>query len=206
VILELVFPGLVVLSAISLIENRISRVVRLLSLSGILCLGPILEAHPNLNSRETMILIAMDLIFKAFLTPTVLLWSSKKIRVSEESDLKGMYFPALLLILCGASVCFLIAEKMAPLPGPATPLNLTCTLIVIYIGFLHFLYRKHWIPLMVGFSIFENGIFSLSQLLNTGLPMGLEFGAFMDAVMTLVAAATIQIWAHEASPNLTGQK
>jgi hydrogenase-4 component E len=46
---------------------------------------------------------------------------------------------------------------------------------------------------MAGFVMFENGIFLLTLILQEGLPLGIEFGAFMDSLLVIVSAIALQI-------------
>ena len=40
--------------------------------------------------------------------------------------------------------------------------------------------------------MFENGIFLLTLILHHGLPVGIEFGAFVDAILVIVAAVALR--------------
>jgi hydrogenase-4 component E len=77
--------------------------------------------------------------------------------------------------------------------------SLIYTLLVIFVGALTFIVRTRWVPLIVGFVVFENGIFLLALQLKTNLPLGIELGAFVDTLLVLVAAATLQIWSRTNS-------
>jgi hydrogenase-4 component E len=39
----------------------------------------------------------------------------------------------------------------------------------------------------------ENGTFLLTLILQKGLPFGIEFGAFIDALLVIVSSAALQI-------------
>jgi hydrogenase-4 component E len=47
--------------------------------------------------------------------------------------------------------------------------------------------------LIAGFVVFENGIFALTMVLDKGLPIGLEFGTFLDAILVIVAAVVLKL-------------
>ena len=64
---------------------------------------------------------------------------------------------------------------------------------MIYVGILGFIVQKNWMALIAGFVVFENGIFALTMVLDKGLPIGLEFGTFLDAVLVIVAAVVLKL-------------
>ena len=70
--------------------------------------------------------------------------------------------------------------------------GLIYVLLLIYLGILTFIARRHWVVLIIGFVMFENGIFLLTLILNEGLPFGTELIAFVDALLVIVAAVSLQ--------------
>ncbi len=191
---------ILLVGVIVLMENRVRRVVVLGGVQGALLLLPLLAGHEEgLHGAHLWGLVALVVVFKVVLTPSVLLWSLRRLNLPEATGPRLGFLPTLLMLLggLGAAVAGLSRVDVASV-GLSRP-ALIYTLLVIFVGALTFIVRTMWVPLIVGFVIFENGIFLLALQLKTTLPLGIELGAFVDTLLVLVAAATLQIWSRSHS-------
>ena len=188
---------ILLVGVIVLLENRVRRVVVLAGAQGALLLVALLAGHEeSLHGAHLWGLMALVTVFKVVLTPSVLLWSLRRLQLPESTGPRLGFLPTLLMLLgeLGAAVAGLWRVDVASV-GLSRP-ALIYTLLVIFVGALTFIVRTMWVPLIVGFVIFENGLFLLALQLKTTLPLGIELGAFVDTLMVLVAAATLQIWSR----------
>lgn len=188
---------ILLVGVIILLENRLRRVVWLSGVQGALLLIPLLSSHSGeLHGAHLWGLVALVSIFKAVLTPTVLMWSLRRLGLPESTGPRMGFLPTLMMVLVGfaAAVAALSRVDVASV-GLSRP-ALVYTLLVIFVGALTFIVRTMWVPLIVGFVVFENGIFLLTLQLGMNLPLGIELGAFVDTLLVLVAAATLQVWSR----------
>lgn len=188
---------ILLVGVILLLENRLRRVVLLSGVQGGLLLIPLLSNHSGeLHGAHLWGLVALVIVFKAVLTPTVLMWSLRRLGLPESTGPRLGFLPTLLLVLGGlaAAVAALARVDVASV-GLSRP-ALVYTLLLIFVGALTFIVRTMWVPLIVGFVVFENGIFLLTLQLGMNLPLGIELGAFVDTLLVLVAAATLQVWSR----------
>lgn len=189
---DFVYLLLLLTGILALIENRIKRVVSLIAMQSFLLVFPCFQAHPitDLHAWGVVVLI---LIFKVILTPLTMFWTIRTRRMSENTSPRFGFLTTMFLFLLGFSVALLIVDGLRKLPEGVDKIELIYVFLVIYIGVMGFILRKHWLMLMAGFVMFENGIFLLTLILQEGLPLGIELGAFMDALLVIVSAVALQI-------------
>ncbi len=188
---------ILLVGVIILLENRLRRVVLLSGVQGALLLIPLLlNRSGELHGAHLWGLVALIIVFKAVFTPTVLMWSLRRLGLPENTGPRLGFLPTLLMVLGGlAAAGAALARVDVASVGLSRP-ALVYTLLVIFVGALTFIVRTMWVPLIVGFVVFENGIFLLTLQLGTNLPLGIELGAFVDTLLVLVAAATLQVWSR----------
>ncbi|MCE9500401.1 MAG: formate hydrogenase, partial [Leptospira sp.] len=73
-IFDLIYLLLLLTGVVILIENRLSRIIKLLALQGVLLVGPVFQLH-NLDDMHAWTLVALIIVFKAILTPWILAWT-----------------------------------------------------------------------------------------------------------------------------------
>lgn len=191
-IFDLIYLFILLFSVLALIENRVRRLVLYVGFQGLFLIGPVmqLEEFGNVHSLLLMVLI---LVFKTFLTPVILFYIIKKMNLPESTNPRFGYLLALLLFLPGLAISLKIADTFNEIPVSVDHISLTYVFLVIYTGIITFLARKHWIAIIIGFIIFENGVFLLTLILEKGLPLGTEIISFLDAVLVIVAASSLQL-------------
>ncbi|WP_207761423.1 formate hydrogenase [Leptospira perolatii] len=189
---DIVYLLLLLTGVVILIENRLKRVLQILTLQGMLLAISVLQVH-KITEYHTWILIGLILIFKILLSPIVLYWVSNRMRVREGTHPRVGSTATLFFLITGILFAVGITEGLEKLPEGIHRIDVVYVLLLIYVGILTFIVRTHWIALVAGFVIFENGTFLLTLLLHGGLPFGVELGAFVDALLVIVSAAAIRI-------------
>ncbi|MDF3820642.1 formate hydrogenase [Leptospira sp. 96542] len=188
--LLLLLSGIVVL-----VENRLKRIVFFLSIQGLLLVIPVYQTHEEDKIHATS-LIVMVLIFKAILTPLILRWAAEKSKMNESTIPRFGYLATMFFLILGLVLAVKITEGLNEQSIPIHKIGLIYVILMVYVGILCFVVRKNWIALIAGFCVFENGIFVLTLVLDKGLPFGLEFGSFIDAVLVIVSGGILQLSPH----------
>jgi hydrogenase-4 component E len=116
----------------------------------------------------------------------------KRLKLIEHTKPRFGYFITLLLFVPGLFAVLKMSNAMKELPVQIDKVGLIYVLLLIYLGILTFVARRHWVVLIIGFVMFENGVFLLTLILNKGLPFGTELIAFVDALLVIVAAVSLQ--------------
>ncbi|HNF15144.1 MAG TPA: formate hydrogenase [Leptospiraceae bacterium] len=189
--IHLIYLVLLLTGVMILIENRLKRIIYLIGFQGFLLIFPVFQLHEN-DLFHTLLLSGMILVFKTALTMSVLLWTMKRSDLSEHTSPRFGYIATLLFFFGGLAVTIKIVEGMTELPPNVDKLEVIYSFLLVYMGILSFIARTHWAVLMIGFTMFENGIFLLALLLRHGLPFGVEFGAFVDTLLIIITGIALQ--------------
>ncbi|MCU0825394.1 MAG: formate hydrogenase [Leptospira sp.] len=175
-----------------LVENRLSRIIFFVGFQGFLLIFPVIQVHESKISHSISLIILI-LLFKVLLTPLILKWASQKSKMKENTTPRFGYLATLLFLTLGVVVAVQLTDRVPP---GINKISLIYVILMIYVGILCFVFRKNWLALIAGFSVFENGIFVLTLVLDQGLPFGLEFGSFLDAILVIVAGGILQLSPH----------
>ena len=189
---DLIYLLLVLTGIVILIENRLERILYLIALQGLLLVFPVFQVH-SLGDFHAWTLVAMILIFKTTLTPYVLHWSVKKSKMSVHTQPRFGFLATFFFFIIGLIASLFIVNGLGELPQGVDKIGVIYVFLLIYLGLITFIARTHWIVLICGFIMIENGNFLLTLILQKGLPFGIEFGAFIDALLVIVASAALQI-------------
>ncbi|TGN17878.1 formate hydrogenase [Leptospira idonii] len=192
---DLVYLLLFLTGVVVLVENRLQRILLFLSIQGFLLIFPVLQTHEE-DWKHSLSLISLVVLFKGFLTPFILNWTAKKSQMKESTAPRFGYLATLLFLVLGLALAVKITEGVAELTIPIDKLGLIYVILMVYVGVLCFIVRRNWLALIAGFCVFENGIFVLTLVLDKGLPFGLEFGSFLDAVLVIVSGGILQLSPH----------
>ncbi|TGK08650.1 formate hydrogenase [Leptospira fletcheri] len=188
------FSYLIILltGVVALLENRLKRLVILIGIQGFLLLIPLYQEEKG-DTFHSVFLALMVIIFKGLLTPAILYWTARRTNSAESTYPKVGYFPTLILLFIGAVVSYTFIGVIHSFFGNDHPYGFHFVLLLIYVGLVGFVVRRNWFGIVACFSIFENGIFLLTLLLKSGVPLGSEFGSFIDAVLIIGAGAALRI-------------
>ena len=190
-IFDLIYLLLLLTGIIILVENRLSRQIIVIAVQGFLLCGSVFQVY-NFKEFHFWMLIVLILTFKTFLTPYILITTLKRLKMTEHTNPRFGYFVTLLLFIPGLFAVLKISNGLKELPVQIDKVGLIYVLLLIYLGILTFIARRHWVVLIIGFVMFENGIFLLTLILNKGLPFGTELIAFVDALLVIMAAISLQ--------------
>ncbi|XDD50196.1 formate hydrogenase [Leptospira sp. WS92.C1] len=182
---------LLLIGVVILLENRLKRLVLLLGFQSIFLLLPLFEDSGY--NTHSLFLAGMIVLFKVVLTPLILFWTARKTNSVESTFPKVGYIPTFALLLFGALVGFIILGFTKYRFGEVNQMSFLYTFLILYVGMVGFVVRRHWVGVIASFAVFENGTFLLTQILRTGLPLGIEFGSFLDAVFIIGAASTLRM-------------
>ncbi|AOP35745.1 formate hydrogenase [Leptospira tipperaryensis] len=182
---------LLLIGVVILLENRIKRLVLLLGFQSAFLLVPLFE-DSGFNTHS-LFLAGMIVFFKVILTPLILFWTARKTNSVESTFPKIGYIPTFALLSVGALIGFLMFGFTKYRFGEVNQMSFLYTFLLLYVGMVGFVVRRHWVPVIASFGVFENGTFLLTQILRTGLPLGIEFGSFLDAVFIIGAASTLRV-------------
>ncbi|EPG75685.1 putative membrane protein [Leptospira fainei serovar Hurstbridge str. BUT 6] len=188
------FSYLIILltGVVALLENRLKRLVILIGVQGFLLLIPLYQEEGG-DTFHSVFLALMVVVFKGLLTPAILYWTARRTNSAESTYPKVGYLPTLALLFAGAAISYTFMGMIANFFGKSHQYAFLFVLLLIYVGIVGFVVRRNWFGVFACFSIFENGTFLLTLILKSGVPIGSEFGSFIDAVLIIGAGAALRI-------------
>jgi hydrogenase-4 component E len=198
---DIVYLLLLLSGIVILIENRVIRTLRFLSIQGFLLTIPVFQVHHWNEGFHFWVLIVLVLVFKAVMSPMILYWTVNKMNIKEGTNPRFGSIATLFFLVFGLVGAVFFIHNVEGLPEGLHKLGLIYVLLMIYVGILTFIIRRHWIVLIAGFIMFENGIFILTLLLHNGLPLGIELGSFVDAVLIIVSAVVLKLKSESLEGN-----
>ena len=186
---------------IVLLENRLHVMIPLTALHGALLAIPLFITH-GFDNKHTIVLLPMIVMFKVILTPWILARTARQTHAPESPEGRLGFVPTFFLLLSAAWVCDRLGTALADFSPVVPHMQMVLALLGVAVGIMSFVVRDHWIPLMIGFMLFENAAFAFTLILDEVVPWGVELGAFTDTVLILVAAGTLQIWNKSAADDV----
>ena len=162
--------------------SRLRTLIRLFAVQSLfLGLIPIL-IHPSFSIRLTSLSL-LTVLFKTLIFPFLLLRTIKKIKINCEVEpyvnyLYSLFFGFLYLILSMSLSSMLNAE---------TKLNFTLTtaFFMLFTGLFIIMSRKKAITQILGYLVFENGIFLLGFVLVPEIPLLIEISVLLDVFVAV---------------------
>ena len=135
------------------------------------------------HDPELYFVAAVFVALKVFLMPYYLRRMQDRFAVERERD-PYLNVPA-SLILAGLLVilAYAVMRPVVTISSLPTRSGLPLALALVFIGLLVILTRKKAFTQVVGFLILENGITLLALLGTYGIPLIVELGVFLDALM-----------------------
>ncbi|MCI0434784.1 MAG: hydrogenase [Gemmatimonadetes bacterium] len=163
--------------------TRLTTCIRALALQGfLLAILPLaLASHV---SAHVVLLTIGTLVVKAMVLPWFLLWAIREAAVRREVEPLVGYVASLLLGAIAVGLAFAIATQL-PLPGEVEPLLVPVSLATVIIGLIVLTTRRKALTQVVGYLMFENGIYLFGLNQAESVPFLLEVGVLLDVFVVV---------------------
>jgi hydrogenase-4 component E len=163
--------------------SRLVGYIRLLALQGLILCGLAFYELHDFNYANLLFITLETLIFKAILVPYVLLILVKKNNFHNERDADNPNFFALFKVSLIIIVSFVLSYSLKD--EHLKMVYFTGSISAILTGLLLIVRRKKIITQIVGYMVFENGIFLLSLSIGGEMPMIVNVGVLLDLITCL---------------------
>lgn len=179
-IAQLLLVGTVFLGFALLGTSTLSGCVGLLSLQGYcLSLLPLFIHHEGFTARALLLAGGMALL-KGWLVPKVLRHAIREVRIAREVEPLIGYVPSLIIgvVIVGLSV--VLAHRLPIPPGVRSGLLVPVSLATMMMGLFMTVSRLKALTQVIGYLVFENGIYLFGLLVSKDMPWLLEMGVLLD--------------------------
>ena len=195
-IAQLLLVGTVFLGFALLGTASLSGCVGMLALQGY-CLSLLpLFIHEEGFTARALLLAAGMAVLKGWLVPKVLLHAIREVRIRREMEPLIGYVPSLLIgvVIVGLSV--VLAHRL-PIPGGVrSGLLVPVSLATMMMGLFMTVSRLKALTQVIGYLVFENGIYLFGLIVSRDMPWLLEMGVLLDV---FVAVFVMGIVIHHIS-------
>jgi hydrogenase-4 component E len=173
-------------------SSRLGACIRAVALQGaVLALLPVSVHGPD---GHALFLAAGALALKGIFIPWFLFRAIREVRIRREVEPLIGYVPTLFLGALATAAAFIFADFLPLVPEHRGTLFIPTALATLATGFLLLTTRRKAITQVLGYLMFENGIFIFAVLLSTAMPLMVEAGVLLDL---LVAIFVMGIVVHQ---------
>ncbi len=202
--MELINPALAVIIISCLlmsVVNRLKNCLYAVAMQGMLvALIPPVAAGLK---PEALVLALAALLIKALALPHLILYSIREIRSRREVEPKISYPLSIVFSMAGLVLALWLTSRM-PLPGGGNTgyLMVATPLFMLYTGLFVMISRLKAITMVIGFLIFENGIYLFSVLPGLQGSMIPALGLGLDLLVGLFAYGVARFSINRSFDNL----
>lgn len=172
--------------------SRLGSNIRTVAIQGgMISLLPLL-AHGL--SSHTLFLAVVAFLFKGIAIPYLLFRAVRQVHISREVEPLFGYVPTLILGTLATAASFIFSDLLPMIAEHSQTLFVPVGLATLATGFLLLITRRKAIIQVVGYLIFENGVFIFGLLLTKAMPLMVEALVLLDL---LVAVFIMVIVMHQ---------
>jgi hydrogenase-4 component E len=184
--LKLLAALLLLIGFAMLAQRRLLTLIHLLAWQGfVLALGAALVALLT-GQTELWYSAALTLGLKALLIPAVLHRFLRRLKVRGDVEAVINIPTTLLLGIVLVIFAFSLAAPISALTGTITRGMVGIALAAVLLSFLMMITRRKAISQVVGFLAMDNGLFFAATSATLGMPMIVELGVALDALIGFV--------------------
>ncbi|MGC8503690.1 MAG: formate hydrogenlyase [Acidithiobacillus sp.] len=185
-LLKLLAALLLLIGFAMLAQRRLLTLIHLLAWQGfVLALGTALVALLT-GQTELWYSAALTLGLKALLIPAVLHRLLRRLKVRGDVEAVINIPTTLLLGIVLVIFAFSLAAPISALTGTITRGMVGIALAAVLLSFLMMITRRKAISQVVGFLAMDNGLFFAATSATLGMPMIVELGVALDALIGFV--------------------
>jgi hydrogenase-4 component E len=166
-------------------SSSLTGCIKIVALQG-LCLGllPLTIHEQGVHPRALLLSIGM-IILKGFVVPRVLLYAIREVKIRREVGPMIGYTPSLLIGAILIGVSFVLAERLPVPAGLRTSLLIPVSLATVMMGMLMMISRIKAVTQVIGYLVFENGIYLFGLAIAYEVPWLIEMGVLLDVFVAV---------------------
>lgn len=164
-------------------SSRLGACIQAVALQGaILALLP-----PLLHGLvpHAIILAVSAFLLKGLVIPWLLMRAIKKVKIRRGIEPRIGYVPSLILGALVTGVAFIFGDQLPLITAHVHSLVIPTAMTTLAMGFLVLITRLKAINQVLGYLIFENGIFLFGILLSEAMPLMVEAGVLLDMLVAI---------------------
>lgn len=182
---QLLLVFIVFLSLYLLGSSSLAGCVNIVALQGV-CLGllPLTVHEGPFRSRALLLALGMIAV-KGALIPRILRYAIREVRIRRERRPLVGFTPSLLLGALLVLVAFWLAERLPVPAGIRSGLLVPVSLATVMMGLLVMVGRTKAVSQVLGYLVFENGVFLFGLAVAYEMPWLIEMGVLLDVFVAV---------------------
>jgi len=161
--------------------SRLGACIRAVALQGaIISILPV-TLH-GINGHSAMLATGAFLL-KGIFIPWLLFRAIREVRIRREVEPLIGFIPTLIIGALTTSAAFIFADNLPLIDEHHGSLFIPTALATLFTGFLLLITRRKALTQVLGYLMFENGIFVLAVLLSEAMPLMVEAGVLLDLLV-----------------------
>ena len=182
---QLLLALIVFLSLYLLGSSSLTGCIKIVALQG-MCLGllPLTIHEQGFHPRALLLAFGM-FILKGFVIPRILLYAIREVKIRREMEPLIGYTPSLLIGAILIGVSFALAERLPVPAGLRTSLLIPVSLATVMMGMLMMISRIKAVTQVIGYLVFENGIYLFGLAISYEIPWLIEMGVLLDVFVAV---------------------
>lgn len=190
---QLLLASTVFLSLYLLGSSSLTGCVKIAALQGV-ALGLLtLTIHEGGLEPHALLLAAGMIVLKGIVIPRILLHAIREVKIRREMAPLVGFTPSLLLGAALIGVAFVLADRLPVPAGIRSGLLVPVSLATVMMGMLMMVSRVKAVSQVIGYLVFENGIYLFGLAISYEMPWLIEMGVLLDV---FVAAFVMGIVIH----------
>ncbi len=188
---QLLLAFIVFLSLYLLGSSSLTGCIKIVALQG-MCLGVLpLTVRAEGFHPQGLLLAAGMFILKGFAIPWVLLYAIREVKIRREMEPMIGYIPSLLIGAALIGVSFALAERLPVPAGLRTSLLIPVSLATVMMGMLMMISRFKAVSQVIGYLVFENGVYLFGLAIAYQVPWIIEMGVLLDVFVAVFVMGII---------------
>jgi hydrogenase-4 component E len=166
-------------------SSRIGSCIKTVALQGaLLGLLPLL-AHAREITLRVLILAGAAVVLKAVVFPWLLFRALRGARVRREVEPFVGYTLSLLVGVAALAGSMWLAAHLPPVDRAMSPLLLPVALSTMFVGLFVIVSRRKALTQVLGYLVFENGIYAFGVGVAYEAPLLVELGVLLDVLVAV---------------------
>jgi len=182
-IADVIMLTVILLNFYILGSSRLGACVQVVALQGAIlsCLPPLLH---GLVPHAIFLAISAFLL-KGLVIPWLLFRAIKTVKIKREIEARIGYVASLMLGALVTGSAFIFGDQLPLITAHVHSLVMPTVMTTLAMGFLVLITRMKAITQVLGYLIFENGIFLFGILLSEAMPIMVEAGVLLDMLVAI---------------------
>lgn len=193
---QLLLVATVFLSLYLLGSSSLTGCVKISALQGIVLGLLTMTIHERGFETHSLILAVGMILLKGIAIPRILLHAIREVKIRREVEPLVGFTPSLLLGALLIGVAFVLTGRLPVPAGLTSSLLVPVSLSTVMMGMLMMVSRVKAVSQVIGYLVFENGIYLFGLAISYEMPWVIEMGVLLDV---FVAAFVMGIVIHHIS-------